>query len=352
MSVIDWLRDHPVATNFTAFDWVIVALNVLTLVFSGRIARAFRPDPDEASYRTRVWALRGLNILLLALQAVAALAEFRQVTLVSQTGLTLLLAYLCIHFANVFFLRRYGRQREIEGETVRTQTYQSSVFSLIAMIAIGSVALLVIMNIWETTSWLKATSVLGGLLVALVATKDQWAPDTVSGLIILYNGQIRPGAVVRSDELDLLAIALRTTLTETTFKDLVQRHHVVVPNRRLREAKVEILSDCTGSGLWEYHDFNISYDCSPKVVTELLEEAWTRACAKNRAFNTDVRPRIRAVEAGDHAVQWRLFYAIGNVYAIKPARFAIVESALALAAERGIGLDTPLTHEVRGGPTG
>lgn len=111
---------------------------------------------------------------------------------------------------------KFGRVKEIEGEKYRSETYQSELFGLLVVILAVIVSILVIINIWGMTDWLQVTS-LGGLLLLIYSTKDVWAPDNINGLMMLYNGDVEPGSVVKIDEYNLPGIVIRTSLTQTVF---------------------------------------------------------------------------------------------------------------------------------------
>jgi len=209
------LQQIDAMLGFGGFEYVVLLINVLIFVFSGRIVGSTYRSRDERSFNARLWVLRFINFVLVILYffAVFFTEHARQI---SETGLTLLLAYLAVHFSQVFLINRYGRIKEIDGVEYRSETYQSEMFGLIIFLIASITAFLVIINIWGMTSWLQATSVLGGLLVILFSTKDVWAPDNINGLILLYNRDIEPGCVVKLDEHDLMAIVLKISLTQIT----------------------------------------------------------------------------------------------------------------------------------------
>ena len=349
MSILETLRDTAVELGFSSVDYGVLAINLLLFLFSRRIVRGFPTEPDSDEARQRLTTLHLINLLLFLLYFVAAVVHdlARQI---SRTGLTLLVAYLSLHFLNVFILRRYGRVRVIDGTEYRSETYQSEVFSLLAMAVVATGAFLSVINIWGMTDWLRTTSVIGGLLVLLFSTREAWAPDNIHGLILLYNRDVVPGAVVRVPELDLTATVIQTTLTQTVLKDLVQGHRILVPNARLRGAKVEVLSEATAAGLWESTDFQIGYGLDGDEVVDLLTEVWRRACGDERALDGDRAPRVVIADNGDHAVRWRLFYLVSSPYRLMPARYAVNRAAYDLSQERGVGLNTPLTHELLASP--
>lgn len=335
----DWFN------GLSLLDGLVFSINALIFVFSRWIINGFRRNGDDTT-ATKLWALRTINLILFGLYFIALFeAEFtRQISL---TGLTLLLAFIFVHFFQMFLLYKFGRSKEIEGELYRVETYQSEVFGVLSVFLAVIISLLVVINIWDMTNWLQATSVLGGLLLLVYSTKDVWAPDNINGLILLYNGDVEPGSVVRVNELGLLAITIQTSLTQTVFRDLIGRHIILLPNSRLRDAKIEVLSRCPGSGLRQFVDFKIAYGYNSERIESFLTEAWRRACELEVAINSEQSPSVKLNEAGDHAVVWRLSYSLKNVFKLIDARCAINKAAYELSLQEGIGLNTPLTHEVQ-----
>ena len=292
--------------GYGGFEYAVLTINILIFIFSRQIVGSTFRSRDEKSFKSRLWTLRFINFVLFALYLVAIFFT-SHVKQISETGLTLLVTYLVVHFVQVFLIRRYGRVKEIDGVEYRSETYQSEVFGLIVYLLALIIAFLVIINIWGMTSWLQATSVLGGLLVVLFSTKDVWAPDNINGLILLYNSDIEPGCVVKVDAHDLLAIVLQISLTQIMFRDLAHRHLIVMPNSRFRNSKIEVLTASPVSGLEQFVDFNINYGESSEHVETYLENVWKVAGEKEKGINAEKSPRIRLVETADHAVVWRLY---------------------------------------------
>lgn len=341
--LVDWLNSQA-SLAFSGFDYIVFVINILILVFSRPIINGFHPSPEEKS--VRLWTLRLISLVLFILYFIAVFftETARQV---SETGLTLLLAFLAVHFFHGFLVKRFGRVKEIEGVESRSETYQSEMFGLLALLLVSLGALINIINIWEMTSWLQATSVLGVLAVIAFSTKDVWAPDNINGLIILYNGNIEPGCILKCEEHNLLAITVQTTLTQTVFRDLAFRHQIVIPNARLRNAKIEILSSGPGGNLEQYVEFKIGYQIESKTVEEFLTQVWEQACKQEKSIDKDKQPRIRLINNGDHSVTWRLYYTVANLYRLLEAQFVINRSAYDVSLDSDIGLNTPLTHSIR-----
>ncbi|MDQ7089445.1 MAG: mechanosensitive ion channel [Methylococcales bacterium] len=180
----------------------------------------------------------------------------------------------------------------------------------------------------------------------IYSTKEVWAADNISGLMLLYNGDVEPGSVVRITELDLLAIVIQTTLSQTSFRDLATRHKVLLPNSRLRNSKIEVLTQCSNAGLRQYVDFKIAYGFESTRIEQFLIQVWHNACEVETAINSDRPASIKLMETGDYAVRWRLVYILKNVHKLIDAQCMINRAAYDLSLIEKIGLDTPLQHKV------
>ena len=339
------MSELPVFGNLLPFDLIACAVNALLFIFTRKIVTAFRPSKDSSSINTKVWTLRFINILLFGVY----LLEFfigGWTAQLSQTGITLLIAYLLVSFLQIVIIRKYGRVKEIDEIEYRVETYQSEILNLLVVLSAFIIVFIIIINIWGMTDWFKTTSVLGGLLIILFSTKDYWAPDNINGLILLYNGDVEPGSVIQIDEYDLLAVTIETTLTQTRFRDLRSRHIIVLPNAKVRNTKIEVLSKSSASGLMRYTDFKISYGLPTERIDAFLTEVWQQACDNEKSLNSEKQAKIMIIENGDHAVVWRLVYWVKNVYGLFDAEFAINRAAYAHAQQQDIALNTPLTHEV------
>lgn len=333
-------------SHFSSFDILVFSLNLFIFLFSKRIVATY-PGAGQGLGKSaaRLWALRALNGLLFLLYFIAFwFAELARP--ISQTGLTLLLSYLAVHFFHRFTIKRFGRTKDVGGEILKSETYQSSMFGLVGFLVVATCAFLFIINIWNITNWLRATSVFGGLLIIAFSTKDVWAPENINGLILLYNDNVQPGSVVKVDEFNLLGVVVQTTMTQTVFYDLRMRHQILLPNSKFRDTKVEVLNNSPSKGIRRFIDFKIGYGAPSLEVEQFLKKVWDSACQSESAINRDYKPRIRLKETGDHAVTWRLFFSVTNPYRVLEAEFAVNRAAYDLSLETGMGLDTPFTHRI------
>ncbi|MEE9397343.1 MAG: hypothetical protein V3V31_10055 [Methylococcales bacterium] len=331
--------------TLSPIDYTVLGVNLVLFIFAKPIASRYQRSTDKATIKNRIRGLRIANLLLFTI----FISEFffsHWAKQLSQTGLTLLLAFLGVHFLKVLILAKYGRTKEIDNVEHRSETYQSEIFGLLIVFITTIATILFIINIWGMTDWLKTTSVLGGLLIIAFSTKDVWAPDNINGLILLYNGNIEPGSVIKVDDCDLLAITIQTTLTQTVFRDLRSKHQIILPNSRLRSSKIEILSKCPGSGLMQTIDFKIGYGFTIEEIESFFAIIWERACDAEKSINQEKPFAVKLLENGDHAVVWRFCYWVKNLFGLYDAAFAVNREAYRTSLEKGISLDTPMTHSV------
>jgi small-conductance mechanosensitive channel len=330
--------------TFSTFDYAVLSINLLLFLFSKPLVQGFKRN-DSKSSSSKLYALRAINLILFCLYVAALFIEgwSKQISL---TGLTFLLAFISSHLLDIFIIKKFGKEKEIDGTNYHTETYQSEIFSLLVTLLTIITTIVIVINIWGMNDWLKATSVLGILAILVFSTKDVWIPDNISGLILLYNSDIEPGSVVKIDEQNLLAIVVQTSLTRTTFRDLRTKHQIVLPNTIVRNSKLEVLSKGPASGYMQFVYFNIAYGIPAEKVEALFHAVWEKACEESKAINEEREPEISVFDTGDHAVNWRLGYKLKNLYLMLETECMVKRIAYDLAEKQSIELQTPLTHSI------
>jgi len=337
--------------HLSTFGQAAIALNLIFFFASGVIFKYIvKPTDDEERNKRRIRWLRSLNFLLLMIYVMDALFngysnENEWLLKASQTGLVLLISYLFIQFSHAWALQHYGKDKTIDGDEVTTGTYKSEMMHLLIIAVTFITAILLLVNIWNVTNWLQATGVLGGLLVMLFATKEAWAIDSVHGMIMLYNKDLEPGVICRIPEYNILAVLRKISMTQTTFRDLVQKHKIVIKNSKLRDTKIEVLNRSGSTGWNDFIDYKIGYSTPSKIIDDYFEKVWEIACEKSSALTVEKKPKIALVEAGDHAILWRIHYQLDNIYHLKSVRFCINRVAFDLQEEFNLSLSTPITHQ-------
>ena len=88
-----------ILSHFTSLDYVIFSVNLLLFIFSKPIVAGFKNKNENR--KAKLLTLRVINIVLIILYINAFFFDHitRQI---SQTGLTLLISFIVVHFTHVF----------------------------------------------------------------------------------------------------------------------------------------------------------------------------------------------------------------------------------------------------------
>jgi hypothetical protein len=162
--------------------------------------------------------------------------------------------------------------------------------------------------------------------------------------MIISNGNIERGNVIRIPSENILAIVLETRATLTSLRDLIRNHNITIPNSLLLNAKVEIINTESRKGVDDFVDFNIGYDTSSEAAQQYLKDVWKNACKLSSTINSERDCNLKLVNNGDHAVTWRLLYNLKAVHGLVEARNSVNFSAFELQDKHKVKLATPLTH--------
>ena len=344
---LEWLLDY--FTILEPIDYITFIINLLILIFGKQIINHLSVQTVGAA-PPQLRLLRILNAVLFLTYFFAVAFQFQLGSNISHTGLLVLLTYLIWQLTHSIILKKYGRKREVEGTSIYVESYTSSNLKLIALLILGVISGLVFLNLWKLEWLLQTTSFLGALAVLIFTTKDYWLKDFISGIIVISNGNIERGDVIRIPDENILAIVLETRTMLTLLRDVIRNHNITVPNSLLLNKQVEILTTESRKGIYDYVEFNIGYETDSEKARAYLLDAWKRACKITATINPEREANIMLVENGDHAVTWRVLYNLRFEHEIATARNAVKLAAFELQDEHGVKLPTPLTHAFPGGP--
>ena len=354
-NVVDSIKDsglEGLLTYFTTLEpihYITFIINLLILIFGKQIINHLSVQTVGAA-PPQLRLLRILNAALFLTYFFAVAFQFQLGSNISHTGLLVLLTYLIWQLTHSIILKKYGRKREVEGTSIYVESYTSSNLKLIALLILGVISGLVFLNLWKLEWLLQTTSFLGALAVLIFTTKDYWLKDFISGIIVISNGNIERGDVIRIPDENILAIVLETRTMLTLLRDVIRNHNITVPNSLLLNKQVEILTTESRKGIYDYVEFNIGYETDSEKARAYLLDAWKRACKITATINPEREANIMLVENGDHAVTWRVLYNLRFEHEIATARNAVKLAAFELQDEHGVKLPTPLTHAFPGGP--
>ena len=344
---LEWLLDY--FNILEPIDYITFIINLLILIFGKQIINHLSVQTVGAA-PPQLRLLRILNAVLFLTYFFAVAFQFQLASNISHTGLLVLLTYLIWQLTHSIILKKYGRKREVEGTSIYVESYTSSNLKLIALLILGVISGLVFLNLWKLEWLLQTTSFLGALAVLIFTTKDYWLKDFISGIIVISNGNIERGDVIRIPDENILAIVLETRTMLTLLRDVIRNHNITVPNSLLLNKQVEILTTESRKGIYDYVEFNIGYETGSEKAKAYLLDVLKRACKITATINAEREGNIMLVENGDHAVTWRVLYNLRFEHEIATARNAVKLAAFELQDEHGVKLPTPLTHAFPGGP--
>ena len=283
---LEWLLDY--FTILEPIDYITVIINLLILIFGKQIITHLSVQTVGAA-PPQLRLLRILNAVLFLTYLFAVAFQFQLASNISHTGLLVLLTYLIWQLTHSIILKKYGRKREVEGTSIYVESYTSSNLKLIALLILGVISGLVFLNLWKLEWLLQTTSFLGALAVLIFTTKDYWLKDFISGIIVISNGNIERGDVIRIPDENILAIVLETRTMLTLLRDVIRNHNITVPNSLLLNKQVEILTTESRKGIYDYVEFNIGYETDSEKARGLP----ARCLEKSLQNHRNHQPRAR-----------------------------------------------------------
>lgn len=248
----------------------------------------------------------------------------------------------------IFILERFGKLRRVEGEERYVETYRSRLVSLLITLVTGVISVLLIVQVIGFKSLLETGGVLGFIGVLLALTQGAWAPDIISGLILLNSQSIEEGDVIElTDPKPIIGAVFKTRLFHTELLDLSTNHRVMIPNAQLRQGVILNLSKfASAKGLRERLTFKIGYDVRQSEVQRLFQDIFEAAQLDSEIPINDLHPlEVRVLDAGNYAIEWGVFYYLKEVKQVLSARHKLTALIVQHAAEAEISLATPILHQ-------
>lgn len=335
--------------------YALIAVNLLLIVLAPHIVDRFsREELEKGAREFRINVIRGLNVLIIGLLGYFRFFEDGQSgqgigVKVLSILVIIYLSYLSVHLIGRFVRVRYGREVQSTGSTTRiADTYASRALSIFISVFIGIMALISVIRVAGFSSLLEAGGVIGFIGVFLALTQGAWAPDIISGLVILNSKMFKERDVIKIHEngRDMYAIVYRTMAFHTELLDLVNNHRVMIRNSKIRDQIVHNLSRfASAKGLRETLFFKIGYDVAEKEVKAMFESAYIAAVEDDAIpFEGQYPLEVRLQDTGDHAIEWSVHYYTKDESALIKTRQLFREKILAASIDAGISLSTPFTH--------
>ena len=329
--------------------WLLGGAILLLLLFSRPLLSIIFSDRDEKRFQGRLNLFRLACLLALVILVIRGVAHpgAQSLWFTRLLGVLLIVyvAYLAFYLVSRLILRRFGRERQRDEETVYVETYNSRLLTLLAAILIGVVALVAIIRVLGYSTWLEAGGVLGVLGVMLALTQGAWVPDLVSGLVILNSRLAEEGDVVQLGENpEEIYMVFRTRLFFTELLHLANNHRVLIQNSRLRGMTVQSLSRfASARGLRERLVIKVGYEVTGEQVNRLFEQVMEEALADpDIPVEEKYEAEIRPLNAGDYGVEWGCFYYTKEPRSLLRTRQQMLALVLRIARDQKLSLATPL----------
>ena len=336
-------------------DWIQVGLCLLFAITCGRIIKALSRGPqDLLLQRLQIQIVRLVSLMYgLSIFYLSGFADLLEqswiVRLVVVPGIVYL-THLVYALLSFFINRRFGRKKLVDGRSIYRETYSSRALTILTSIFCTVVGLTSVVQVLGFQSLLEAGSVIGFIGVLLALTQSSWAPDIISGLIILNSSFAEEDDVVqiKGSGINLVGVVFKTKMFHTELLDLANNHRVMIRNAKLRDLEIQSLSKfASAKGLREQLLFNIGYDVPTAQVHAFFKELEIQAIAQADILVEAQQPfECKVLDTGDNAVSWCFFYYTKDVKTLLRTRQNIRELALKLSQEMGVALATPALLDV------
>lgn len=334
---------------FSGLEIAFCLISLLCIIFAKTLVERFSSKVAKPKRQLRIAVTRGVFLAAISVIMYAELPDeisqqYRLVTLLAIAA-SLYLCYLGNFISAYFIFKRFGKSRTIGDQTIIIPTYQTRALSLLASLLFIILAVVAIVQQLGFSSLLEAGGVIGVIGVMLALTQASWAPDIISGLILLNSDMIEEGDILELSN-GIIAEVFKTKMFHTELLDIAHNNRIMVRNTALRDHTLKNLSRFASTrGLRVNLSFNIGYNTTPEQVEALFNAACEQARADGLNFEADQGMEATLMEAGDHALKWGLIFYTKTPAKLIELQRRIIRIVHVLSVKQGISLATPLTHE-------
>jgi len=360
--------------------WLIHGLIFLTnlclLIFARPILNLV--EGTEAS-ATKLKIFRTLNILVLVLHTIDL--AFLRVSdnyenYFINLGLSLMAGYASLFIYSLschLSRKKFGTEKLIDNNKVFLDSYSSRLVDILLLFVFALTTIYTLIKIWGADSMLETTGIFGIIAAFLAFTSNIWAPDIISGLIILNTEILEDGDVVVVDGHPDEYIISKVTLIYVILYDVRNNHRTLIRNNQFIRNKIDNLSRIASTdGVRQALRYNIGY---PAFTGENPEErAKQLSSFKNkidRLFTQTYescldRPEIKVnqkrefewslTQTGDFALEYTLWIYLERIPNTKVTAtirkhlmgtiYKVNEAVYSASIIEGVDLSTPVLNSV------
>ena len=311
---------------------LIFALNIALFIFAKPLLNLIAPGEDNKS---KVKIFRALNVLVLLLHLLDLIltgtaTSYRNFFL--NLGYSLMIIYagmLAYSFLGSVSKKRFGRERMLDNKTVYSETYSTRLVNLVLLVLIAVTAIYGLIIIWEADSLLGPTGIFGIIMAFLAFTSSVWAPDIISGLIILNSQSLEDGDVVVIDGHKNEYVISRVTLIYVILYDIRNNHRTLMRNSLFTGQRVDNLSRVASTnGVRQALTYKIGYPQFSgrsderaeqlKNFRDTIDDMFTRSfeACKDREdvkINEAIPFEWALTNAGDYALEYTLWIYLERI---------------------------------------
>jgi len=370
LDALNWLMPDFTPSQQALHGFIFI-LNIVLFVLAKPIFNLITPNEDN---KTKINICRGLNVLVLVLHVIDLIlrrtgGELYESYFIN-LGLSLMAIYTGVFVYNLFgslSKKRFGRSRQLDNQKVYIETYNSRMVSLVLLAIIIVTTIYGLIKIWDADSLLETTGIFGIFIAFLAFTSSIWAPDIISGMIILNSDILEDGDVVMISNHPNEYIIARVTLVYIVLYDVRNNHRTLIRNSQFMQSRIDNISRIASSeGVRQALIYNIGYPKfstdSQKRASELdafkltIDKLFDRVFAAceaddNIKINKNIAFEWALTNAGDYALEYTLWIYLQRIPNTKVTSrirqhlmgtiYKVNEAVYTASILEGIDLSTP-----------
>jgi len=210
---------------------LVFVLNIALFLLARPLLNLVAPGQDNEA---KIKIFRALNVLVFLLHVLdlillSTTSNYRDYFLNLGFSLMIIYAGMFIYsFFGTLTKKRFGHERVVNEKKSYFDTYSSRLVNLVLLVLIVLTTIYALIKIWGADSLLGTTGIFGMLIALLAFTSSVWAPDIISGLIILSSETIEDGDVVVMDGNSNEYVISRVTLIYVVLYDIRNNHRTLI----------------------------------------------------------------------------------------------------------------------------
>jgi len=346
----------------------IFFVNILLFLLARPILNLIEPTEKNSS---KIKIFRALNVMVLILHLVDLIllgANSNYQHYFIRLGYSLMTLYAAMFIYSLtcaLSKRRFGKEKALDNQTLYLETYSSRLVEMVWLVIIVITAIYILIKIWQLEDMF--TGIYGILAAFLAFTSGIWAPDIISGLIILNTEILEDGDVVIIEGHTNEYVISRVTLIYVVLYDIRNNHRTLMRNSLFTGSRIDNISRVASTnGNRHSITYKIGYpaftgfknerkeqlDDFKKSVSDMFETAYAR-CVENESIKVNPNQPFEwaMTNAGDYALEYTLWVYLARIPNSKVTStlrrhlmgtmYKVNEAVFDASIEEGIDLSTP-----------